>query len=195
MQDDSEDDLFRKEMKGVQPLAGDHRIGPARGKGPTPAQLARRQAAAAQPAEEDALSIPEQIREVAPADVVGHKKDGVQEGVYRKLRLGKYEPQSRLDLHRMTVREARSQVDRFLSDGHRAGLRTVLITHGKGVHSPTPGRLKSYTLHWLDESDLVLAWHSARPQHGGAGATYVLLRKSADARQRTREHFSKGRSR
>jgi DNA-nicking Smr family endonuclease len=46
-------------------------------------------------------------------------------------------------------------------------------------------------MHWLEESDLVLAWHSAQPRHGGTGATYVLVRKSSDARQQTRERFSR----
>jgi DNA-nicking Smr family endonuclease len=194
MHDDQEDELFQREMQGVRPLPADDRVHlPGRAR-PSPAQLARRQAAQAAPTDSNPLSIPDEIPQVDPADIVGRKKNGVQEGVYRKLRLGKYEAQSRLDLHRMTLREARRQVYDFLEDCYGSGLRTVLITHGKGQHSPTPGRLKSYTLHWLDESERVLAWHSAPAQYGGAGATFVLLRKSADARQRTREFFSKGRT-
>lgn len=194
MHDDPDDALFQQEMKGVKPLPADDRVSTPRRQAPTEAQLARRRAAQQSPVDSNPLSIPDEVAQIDPADVVGRKKNGVQEGVYRKLRLGKYEAQSRLDLHRMTLREARARVYEFLEDCYGSGLRTVLITHGKGHHSPTPGRLKSYTLHWLDESDRVLAWHSAPAHLGGAGATFVLLRKSADARQRTREFFSKGRT-
>mgnify|MGYP006143793991 CR=1 FL=1 len=189
-----DDDLFLREMRGVRRLPEQPApVRPVRSS-PTLAQLARRSAADHLPASaREPLSLPEQVREIGPHDLVGLKKEGVQEGVYRKLRLGKYEPQSRLDLHRVTLRDARVQVIEFLESAHRHGLRTVLITHGKGYHSVTPGRLKSYVLHWLEEWDLVLAFHSAKPWHGGAGATYVLIRKAAEASLRNREQFTQGR--
>ena len=190
-----DEDIFLREMRGVRRLPEEPLVvAPAR-QSPTLSQLARRQAADRDPANpgKELLSLPEQVREVGPHDLVGLKKDGVQEGVYRKLRLGKYEPQSRLDLHRVTLRDARIQVIDFLNTGYQHGLRTVLITHGKGYHSVTPGRLKSYVLHWLEERDLVLAFHSAKPWHGGAGATYVLLRKAPEASLRNREQYTQGR--
>ena len=190
-----DEDIFLREMRGVRRLPEEPLVvAPAR-QSPTLSQLARRQAADRDPANpgKELLSLPEQVREVGPHDLVGLKKDGVQEGVYRKLRLGKYEPQSRLDLHRVTLRDARIQVIDFLNTGYQHGLRTVLITHGKGYHSVTPGRLKSYVLHWLEEWDLVLACHSAKPWHGGAGATYVLLRKAPEASLRNREQYTQGR--
>lgn len=189
-----DDDLFEHEMRGVRRLPEQPvPVRPVRNT-PTLAQLARRNAAGQSYNDTlEALSLPEQVREVGPHDLVGLKKDGVQEGVYRKLRLGKYEPQSRLDLHRVTLKDARVQVTDFINSAHSHGLRTVLITHGKGYHSVTPGRLKSYVLYWLEEWDLVLAFHSAKPWHGGAGATYVLVRKAPDASIRNREQYSKGR--
>ena len=36
---------------------------------------------------------------VKPNDIVSYKRPGVQEGVFRKLRLGKYSIEGRLDLH------------------------------------------------------------------------------------------------
>lgn len=189
-----DEDLFEREMHGVRRLPEQPvPVRPVRNT-PTLAQLARRDAAGQSPDNSlETLGLPEQVREVGPHDLVGLKKDGVQEGVYRKLRLGKYEPQSRLDLHRVTLKDARIQVTDFLNSAHNHGLRTVMITHGKGYHSVTPGRLKSYVLHWLEEWDLVLAFHSAKPWHGGAGATYVLIRKAPEARLRNREQFSQGR--
>lgn len=190
-----DEDIFLREMRGVRRLPEEPLVVASARQSPTLSQLARRQAADRDPANpgKELLSLPEQVREVGPHDLVGLKKDGVQEGVYRKLRLGKYEPQSRLDLHRVTLRDARIQVIDFLNTGYQHGLRTVLITHGKGYHSVTPGRLKSYVLHWLEEWDLVLAFHSAKPWHGGAGATYVLLRKAPEASLRNREQYTQGR--
>ncbi|MFN3714966.1 MAG: DNA endonuclease SmrA [Alcanivoracaceae bacterium] len=189
-----DDELFAREMQGVRRLPDSPvSVAPVK-QAPSLAQLARRQAADQETRSlREPLSLPEQVPEVGPHDIVGLRKNGVQEGVYRKLRLGKYDPQSRLDLHRVTLRDARIQVIAFLNDACAHGLRTVLITHGKGYHSVTPGRLKSYVVHWLEEWDLVLAYHSAKPWHGGAGATYVLIRKAPEASLRNREQFTQGR--
>lgn len=189
---ENERELFLAEMKDVVPLPASDRVlvRPAQ-EPPTPGLLRRREMASDDAQPTNRLTIPERVREVGPLDIVGERKDGVQEGVYRKLRLGKYDISARLDLHRVKVRDACDQVQQFLLDAWQHNLRTVLITHGKGVHSPVPGVMKSYVMHWLEESDLVLAWHSAQPRHGGTGATYVLVRKSSDARQQTRERFSR----
>ena len=39
-------------------------------------------------------------------DVMGFKQPGVQEGVYKKLRTGRYEIEAKLDLHGLTVKES-----------------------------------------------------------------------------------------
>ena len=187
---DDDRKLFDREVRGVRPLKQDRVVLTGAARKPSLAQQARRAAAAAAPVVPHLpLSLPEQVPAAGPHDLLGSKKDGVQEGVYRKLRLGKYEPQARLDLHRIKLVVARQMVTDFVLSAHQQGLRTVLITHGKGRHSETPGKMKSYVLHWLAEWDLVLAFHSAQPRHGGAGATYALLRKAPHAKQQTREQF------
>lgn len=184
-------DLFRDQMSDVQPLGPSDRVTDAPPARPSLAQLAHRQAATRFSRHDpNPLTLPERVPEIGPLDIVGERKNGVQEGVYRKLRLGKYEVQDMLDLHRITLVDARAMLYDFLQRGHRHGLRTVIVTHGKGRHSPTPGRLKSFVMHWLHECDLVMAYHTAQPAHGGTGATYVLLRKSTEARRRTREQFT-----
>ncbi|NJN52019.1 MAG: hypothetical protein HC809_09830, partial [Gammaproteobacteria bacterium] len=57
----------------------------------------------------------------------------------------------------------------------------------RGERSATPARIKSYVVHWLGEMQEVLAYHSAERRHGGAGSVYVLLKKSASARELNRE--------
>lgn len=189
---DDETDLFSAEMRDVVPLPADGRALPKGGTAPkpTPAQLARQRAALAEGGDPNPLGTG-MVREVAPWDLLSWKVDGVQEGVWRKLRLGKYPIDATLDLHRLTVREAREQVWRFIGDARSAGLRTVLISHGRGEHSETPGRLKSYVAHWLEELDEVLAFHSAQRHHGGYGAVYAMLRKNAEKRTDNRERFAR----
>ena len=187
----SDDALFLAEMDGVAPLAESHlRVRAESPKAPSLAQLARRQAAANTGKDSNTLTLGE-VPPVDPFDEIAFKRDGVQTGVYRKLRLGRYPQEATLDLHRMTVREAREAVWRFVHDAQRAGLRSVIITHGRGDRSETPGRLKSYVAHWLPTLSAVLAFHSAQRHHGGYGACYVLLRKNAEKRQDNRERHAR----
>jgi DNA-nicking Smr family endonuclease len=187
----SDDALFLAEMDGVAPLAESHlRVRAESPEAPSLAQLARRQAASNAAKDNNTLTLGE-VPPVDPFDEIAFKRDGVQTGVYRKLRLGRYPQEATLDLHRMTVREAREAVWRFVHDAQRAGLRSVIITHGRGDRSETPGRLKSYVAHWLPTLPLVLAFHSAQRHHGGYGACYVLLRKNAEKRQDNRERHAR----
>ncbi len=185
-----DDDLFRREMADVTPIKSDGRAETARPqRRDSIREQLRRAAAVDDKRDSNPLTVPEQVEPVGPLDIVGVKKDGVQEGVYRKLRLGKYDAQDALDLHRVRLMDARNAVHRFLTHAHENSLRTVIISHGKGLHSERPGFLKSYVMHWLQESKLVLAYHTAPQNRGGSGATYVLVRKNSQARQRNREFF------
>lgn len=191
--EDDEDALFAAEMAGVVPLSVEPKVAADGGtKAPTPAQLARQRAAVAEDGDPNPLTLGE-VRPVDPFDELAFKRDGVQDGVYRKLRLGKYPIDATLDLHRQTVKEAREALFRFVTDGHAHGLRTGLVLHGRGERGETPGRLKSYVARWLEDLDLVLAFHTAQRQHGSYGATYVLLRKNADKRNDNRERFARRR--
>ena len=86
----------------------------------------------------------------------------------------------------------------FFKEAARLGLRTLLITHGKGFGNKEKsgsGVLKGYVNRWLRDIEDVQAFHSAQPQHGGTGSVYVLLRKSEDKKRENRERFMKGRVR
>ncbi|MEE4360392.1 MAG: DNA endonuclease SmrA [Pseudomonadales bacterium] len=188
---ETDEDLFAQEMRDVVPLPDDGRATPKGMAGaPTLAQLARRRAALAEDGDPNFLTLGE-VRAVGPWDQLAWKDDGVQEGVYRKLRLGRYPLEAVLDLHRRTVREAREDLWRFVEDGFAQGLRTVLISHGRGDRSETPGRLKSYVAHWLEQLPAVLAFHTAQRQHGSYGAVYVLFRKNAEGRLENRERHAR----
>ncbi len=135
----------------------------------------------------------EPINMVDPLDVLEFKRPGVQNGVYRKLRLGQYDIEARLDLHKMTVEYARKAVYRFVSDCMDNDVRTALVTHGKGEGRDTPALLKSCVAHWLPQIESVLAFHTAQKQHGSYGATYVLLKKSERKKRETRDSNTSGR--
>jgi DNA-nicking Smr family endonuclease len=109
------------------------------------------------------------------------KTVGLDQGIVRKLRRGEYAVQAHLDLHGQTRQEAKGAVEVFLRDSRRSGRRCVLLVHGRGLHSKDQlPVLKDALRSWLGQSRLarhVLAFATARPADGGAGAVYVLLRR------------------
>ncbi len=111
---------------------------------------------------------------LAPGDVVG-----VDRRLAERLRRGRLPIQSTLDLHGLTQSEAHAAVQGFIARAGERGLRTVLIVTGKGRREGG-GILKSALPRWLNEAPArgqVLALAEAQPEHGGAGALYVLLRR------------------
>ncbi|MGC9404098.1 DNA endonuclease SmrA [Vibrio genomosp. F10] len=126
-----------------------------------------------------------------PEDLIQFKRDGVQHGVYKKLRLGKYPIQAKLDLHKKTLKEAREEVVKFLKQCLLWDIRTVLIVHGKGAHSNPPALMKSHLASWVTQIRDVQCAHSALQFHGGTGAIYLMLRKSDDKKTENRERHQK----
>ncbi len=102
---------------------------------------------------------------------------GVQQTLLRKLRRGQFSIRGELDLHGMSSENARHALVIFLTEQRARGNRCVRIIHGKGYRSAqgTPV-LKRLINIWLPQRDDVLAYCSARPEDGGTGAVYVLLR-------------------
>jgi len=170
----------------IQPLSGKGSAHIAKPVQVTPGVLERRKAAQEEVvAESNILDPASIIKQVDPLAYLEFVRPGVQHGVYKNLRLGKYEIQSRLDLHRHTVEQARNALWHFVDDCHKHGVRCALVTHGKGEGREQPARLKSCVNHWLRQFDQVLAFHSAQKTHGGVGATYILVKKDSSARRET----------
>jgi DNA-nicking Smr family endonuclease len=140
---------------------------------PAPAAPAeKRPRAAASP--KPAAAAPERHPTLAPGDVIG-----VDRRLADRLRRGRLPIQSTLDLHGLTQSEAHAAVQGFVARSAERGLRTVLIVTGKGRRDGV-GVLKSALPRWLNEAPLrpfVLALSEARPEHGGTGALYVLLKR------------------
>lgn len=193
MSDDDELDLFREEMKGVQPIKTKAKVDLAKEPVPQPSLIHRRQMAVTT-TEPDSNHLSEEIIDlVHPLDVLEYRTDGVSHGVYRKLKRGEYSIDARLDLHRKTMQQARTEVFGFLEDCLKYDVRSAMILHGKGERSEPQAFLKSCVNTWLKQIPSVLAFHSAQKHHGGVGALYVLLRKSDRKKSENRERFMKGR--
>ncbi len=107
---------------------------------------------------------------------------GLDPGIVRKLRRGEFAVQGHVDLHGLTRDEAKRAIESFLRASRNAGKRCVLVVHGRGLHSKDQlPVLKEALRTWLSTARFarhVLAFATARPADGGAGAIYVLLRRS-----------------
>ena len=196
---DDDDSLFQEEMADVAPLKREARVRLENHHRDRDSSLAQRRQAAQRELGRDGNPLSDEVREIEPLDpwyVLDYKRPGVQNGVYRKLRQGRYPAEARLDLHRMTVAAARKELYDYISECYRLGLRSVMIIHGKGQSRAERERssiLKACVNQWLPELAPVQAFHSAQPQHGGTGAVYILLRKNEEKKQQAREQFAKGR--
>jgi DNA-nicking Smr family endonuclease len=99
-----------------------------------------------------------------------------------KLSKGKLPIEGRVDLHGMTQSEAHALLLSFLQRAHASGVRYVLVITGKGFSSGGDGVLKRQVPAWLSTPPfraLVSSHDLAARNHGGEGALYIRLRKSA----------------
>ncbi len=177
---DENPDLFRKEMDQVRPLRADkvepfHRRPPPR---PLP-----------QPRfddERESTDLSEQ--EVETGDYLEFSRPGIQQRLFQDLRRGRLEPALELDLHGLSVAYAGELLDEFLRECRRRRIRCARIIHGKGLRS-AGGQpvLKQKVNYWLRLRDEVLAFCSAPPWAGGAGAVHLLLRNPGKGRRRQHE--------
>lgn len=134
----------------------------------------------------------EQVSLLHPFDPLEWKRDGVQDGVYRNVRLGRYQSDARLDLHKKTPAQALDELIGFIAECSKFGIRSVVISHGRGNHESAAGNImRSYLNQWLPHIPEVMAFHSAQKHHGGLAATYVLLRKNETQRLENWEQHQK----
>jgi DNA-nicking Smr family endonuclease len=181
---------FDAEMADVKRLASTDTLPPSSGlNGLDRAKQARREAAQANSkTETDPLST--EIREMVPPDAqLSFMRPGVQHGVFKKLRLGQYQIEARLDLHKHTLEQARLAVISFIKDCLRIEARSAVIVHGIGRYSKPPALLKSAVNQWLQSIPEVQAFHTCQPQHGGLGAVYLMLKKGANKKLENRERL------
>ena len=166
-----EDPHFRKAVSDVTPL-------PARNKAPLDKPLPHPRV---RDPELD-LAITDDLSDTRPferepGEPLKFIRPGVQRQTLRQLRRGGSRIEDELDLHGLTVGEARPLLVAFLERCRARGARSVRIIHGKGLRSGSgEGVLKGLVASWLAQRDDVLAFHEAKPADGGSGAVVVLLK-------------------
>ena len=169
--------LFREAVRDVKPLGK-----PAHGAA-HPARVPRRPPPSARFSRADRLAVLEEsLREdfIDPALASGEElvfhRAGIQPALLRKLRRGDYRVQGEIDLHGLTVAEAKQALREFLGEALLRQWRCVRIVHGKGLRSGHRGPvLKAMVAAMLRKVGPVVAYVSARQVDGGTGAVYVLL--------------------
>ncbi|GGB90315.1 DNA mismatch repair protein MutS [Marinobacterium zhoushanense] len=181
MTDEPQSDLtdFKRAVADVSPLRNDRASLKRDGK-PSPSQTHhyRRQAA-----EQESEAFVDGLSTTA-VEIIESEQDllfassGIQVRQMKKLRRGHIPWQAGLDLHGYTLDQAREELSRFIRDCEARGLRCALIVHGKSYSQPgQPALMKSHVNDWLRQLAPVLAFCSAQPADGGAGAVYVLLKQ------------------
>lgn len=164
--------LFREAVRGVRPLSA--RAPPPRAPRARPrARFTRADRAAVL---RESLTAEGADPELASGEELVFHRPHVQPTVVRKLRRGEYRVQREIDLHGLTVAQAKAALREFLIGALGQHVRCVRIVHGKGLRSGHRGPvLKSAVNAVLRRTGAVLAYVSARPVDGGTGAVYVLL--------------------
>jgi DNA-nicking Smr family endonuclease len=180
--EETEEDLFQRAMESVVPLKGN------RNKilrSPVSKEKPRDELSDQSAKAREYLS--HLVKEPAAWDISFSDEymegavSGVGPKIVKRLRRGEFSIQDHVDLHGLTKKEAESAVNSFIIKSYQKDLRCVLIVHGRGLgsadHQPA---IKTELPVWFRRGALkriVLAFVTAQPYDGGAGAVYVLLRK------------------
>jgi DNA-nicking Smr family endonuclease len=165
---DPDDALWQRAMRGVRPLAPQSAPPPV-----------RQQPAAPSTTLHSSPSIPKPEPPLALDRFAGLDRANAE-----RLKRGKHKVEARLDLHGMTQIEAHRALSIFIRNARAEGKRCVLVITGRGAAKGSYGAggvLRAAVPRWLDEPDFrphLLAIATAQPRDGGAGALYVMLRRT-----------------
>jgi DNA-nicking Smr family endonuclease len=194
---ESEEELFTKAMEGVKPIQRDKWV----------ERIVE-------------FQMPESSKEKEDAEVLLKLKDLVEHGtgfnvsdtpeyiegtgfdvhpsVAKRLHRGDFSIQAYVDLHGYVVDAAKEIFEKFIRWAVIHGKTGLLIVHGRGLSSPSEPVLKKKVVEWLTRGPWrkwVVAYSSARYCDGGAGATYVLLRKRPMTRRLRRQRSDRPKER
>ena len=168
-----DENLFQRLMADAKPLKAEERI-PVAVKKPKPkAKFARADEHAALT---ESLDVDIDDLEASSGTALRFQRAAVGRTTMRMLTRGSYAIQAEIDLHGMTLAEAKPRLETFVYRCARNNKLCIRIVHGKGLGSGERGPvLKKGVDRWLRKWDAVLAFVSARQVDGGTGAVYVLL--------------------
>ena len=175
-----EEKIFKEAMEGVAPIPRDPRV--ERGLPPPRAEPF--------PLPPEEVELVLKLRDLVRHGIgfeVADTPEYIEGTMYqtppeiaRRLHQGDFSIQADIDLHRFHAADAKETLERFLKGAVTTGKTGVLIVHGRGLSSPSEPVLKQKVVEWLTRGPWrkwVMAYATARSCDGGAGATYVLLRR------------------
>src|SRR5579875_3518786 len=152
--------LWREAMRGVRPLRPTRTVDDGPSQPPAAPAETRRDSAAA-----------------GPRTIAAAAPGAIDRRTLARIRRGAMPVEARLDLHGLTQEAAHRALVRFIAAA-ADGVRLALVITGKGRGGE--GVLRAAVPRWLAEPPSrarILALTPAPPQHGGAGALCVLLRR------------------
>ena len=124
-----------------------------------------------------ALSDTMEAKDVSGEEFIFFSRPGVQLKTQKHLRQGKVDVEDHLDLHGLTIDEARQTLLEFINFAQKQQIRCIRLVHGKGYRARNNKPvLKNMVNSWLRQHPDVLAFSSTQPRDGGTGAVYILLR-------------------
>lgn len=101
--------------------------------------------------------------------------------VHKKTRekagLKKLPSQRSLDLHGLTVKEALTSLEQFITRCRKERIRKILIIHGKGLHSENGPVLKEEILKYLRSNSSIGEIGTPGRAEGGSGASWAIIRQ------------------
>jgi DNA-nicking Smr family endonuclease len=185
----TDEDIFRRAMAGVEPM--DRKDCPKLPLKKPP------KTAAVRSHDDEVVQRLKDLIETGNGFVVADTPEYIEGVGYRvpreivaRLHEGRYAIQDHIDLHGQTLPEAHASFQRFMKQAVAMGRQGVLIVHGRGLSSPDQPVLKNKVYQWLTSGPWrkwVIAFSSARSYDGGAGATYVLLRRTPMTKGRMKQ--------
>jgi DNA-nicking Smr family endonuclease len=129
--------------------------------------------------EAEALREAQDLLGPAPAlegdEIQAWRRPEVGQRELQRLRRGEFSTQDELDLHHLRAQDAELLLKQFLNEARAGSRQCVRIIHGKGLRSEGAPVLKAMVDRMLRLRGDVLAFASAPPAQGGAGAVLVLL--------------------
>jgi len=174
--EDSDDMDFMQAMQTVRPLINKGREVPTEPEATQAAPPPVEPTPLDEPMPSDIEFMLASTREYVEGHVVG-----LDRMILGKLQAGHLRPEAHIDLHGFAAQQAYLSLIQFFKIAYLKNYRTVLVVPGRGLNSPAGiAILREKVQDWLTQDPLkriILAFCTAKPNDGGAGALYVLLRK------------------
>ncbi len=178
---DDEAELFRRVLADAEPLKRKRPVAKkaAARKDDAPQAVSRKS-----PRRPAPIIRPPELPTLPPRPVAANDFSRMDRRTADRFRRGKLPIEARLDLHGHYQDAAYYALNEFIADSAAADRRMVLVITGRGSREGS-GVLRARLPQWLNQPpcrDRVLAFTAARPEHGGDGAFYVLLKRNRDRR-------------